>query len=286
MDLDTLDARWAGVRLARPPSAEAVAAEEAIVRANLREVDVSADVVHNLRQEVSKSESGFARRAAHDAVRSARGSSTEAEFGKGLEAALAASDSELLRIRDARAALEAVGGALVATLDDLAERVVGPLLPLWRALLRRVVRDVRFSDTTLQLATRRGKPHADISVPLHGTRIAVSQVASEAQTTDLQLTFLLAMALGHSWSPWRALLLDDPTQHHDIVHASAVFDVLREYVVDHQFQLVFATHDALQARFLRRKLENDGVEVAFWNLSTEAIGVAPGPTSRQARGER
>ncbi|WP_199269901.1 hypothetical protein [Algibacter sp. L1A34] len=47
----------------------------------------------------------------------------------------------------------------------------------------------------------------------------VNQIASEAQLTDLQLTFMLAMAKQHHWTPWRALLLDDPTQHHDLVHA-------------------------------------------------------------------
>lgn len=102
-------------------------------------------------------------------------------------------------------------------------------------------------------------------------------VASEAQMTDLQLTFLLSMAMNHRWSPWRALLLDDPTQHHDLVHAASVFDVLRDYIVDHDFQIVIATHDALQARFFMRKLQNDGIDARMWSLVPTAQGVTAIP---------
>ena len=91
--------------------------------------------------------------------------------------------------------------------------------------------------------------------------------------TDLQLTFLLSMAMSHQWSPWKALLLDDPTQHHDLVHASAVFDLLRDYIVDHGFQVVIATHDALQARYFLRKLQNDGIEAKIWTLVPTENGV-------------
>jgi ABC-type cobalamin/Fe3+-siderophores transport system ATPase subunit len=63
-----------------------------------------------------------------------------------------------------------------------------------------------------------------------------------------------AMALEHQWSPWRGLLLDDPTPHHDLAHAASVFDVLQDYIIDHGFQVVIATHDALQARYFMRKL--------------------------------
>ncbi|MCI5224389.1 MAG: hypothetical protein D3924_17410 [Candidatus Electrothrix sp. AR4] len=59
---------------------------------------------------------------------------------------------------------------------------------------------------------------------------------------------------GLKWIPWRALLLDDPTQHHDLVHASSVFDLLRDYISDLGFQVMLSTHDSQQANFFRRKL--------------------------------
>jgi len=71
--------------------------------------------------------------------------------------------------------------------------------------------------------------------------------------------------------PWKALLLDDPTQHHDLVHASSVFDVLRDYIIDFDYQ-VMSTDDSIQAKFFQRKLENEGVPAKFisWSLGEVA----------------
>lgn len=136
-----------------------------------------------------------------------------------------------------------------------------------------MVREQRFTGTNLDFRSIYRKEHAEVSAPLHGELVPVQAIASEAQLTDLQLTFLLSMALDHQWSSWRGLLLDDPTQHHDLVHAASVFDVLRDYIVDHGFQVVIATHDALQARYFMRKLQNDGIEARLWSLVPTPEGV-------------
>ncbi|WP_250495043.1 hypothetical protein [Caballeronia sp. GAWG1-1] len=68
-------------------------------------------------------------------------------------------------------------------------------------------------------------------------------------------------------------MLDDPTQHHDLVHASAVFNVLRDYIVEHGFQTLVTTHDPVQAHFFARKLENDGVQVQLLTLAPLNGGV-------------
>ena len=114
-----------------------------------------------------------------------------------------------------------------------------------------------------------------VNVPLHGEKILAHHVASEAQITDLQLTFLLALAQSYEWTPWRALLLDDPTQHHDLVHASAVFDLLRDYVAEKNFQVLLATHDSIQAKFFMRKLQNDGIPARICTLQATSAGVVP-----------
>ena len=93
---------------------------------------------------------------------------------------------------------------------------------------------------------------------------------------------MLAMAHVHRWSPWKALLLDDPTQHHDLVHAAAVFDLLRDYIVDYGFQVVVATHDAVQARFFLRKLQNDGIEARLWGITLGTNGVEAKELARTA----
>lgn len=145
--------------------------------------------------------------------------------------------------------------------------------PVWRSLLSRIVLDSRYSKTGLSLSTRYNKPVATISAPLHDGVSSVNTLASEAQITDLQLTFLMAMAQKQNWSPWKALLLDDPTQHHDLVHSSSVFDLLRDFIVEENFQIVLTTHDKVQANFLKRKLENDGVPVTICHLLATEDGV-------------
>ncbi|PCH70251.1 MAG: hypothetical protein COC06_05590 [Bacteroidales bacterium] len=144
----------------------------------------------------------------------------------------------------------------------------------WGELLQRTIVNSRFSTgELLKSKTFRNRPIAEIATSLNGNNIPVSQIASEAQLTDLQLTFMLAMAKQHHWTPWRALLLDDPTQHHDLVHASSVFDLLRDYISDLDFQVMLSTHDSQQANFFRRKLENDGIENKIYRLKAGNDGV-------------
>jgi len=143
----------------------------------------------------------------------------------------------------------------------------------WKELLKKVVLDPRFADTVLKAYSHYNRQHAEVNVKLHGSDVPAKYVASEAQITDLQLTFLLSMALMHKWTPWKALLLDDPTQHHDLVHASSVFDVLRDYIIEHKFQVILATHDSTHAKFFMRKLQNDGIPANLIELKATQDGV-------------
>ncbi len=81
------------------------------------------------------------------------------------------------------------------------------------------------------------------------------------------------MANTYQWTPWKALLLDDPTQHHDLVHSAGVFDLLRDYIIDQKFQVLLGTHDSVHAHFFQRKLQNDGVPAKIWNLKADDSGV-------------
>jgi hypothetical protein len=181
------------------------------------------------------------------------------------------------RLSQLSAAMESLNQFLSSEIANV-QKHVQAVMPRWQALLKRVVREQRFTGTNLSFRSSYQKPRAEVSVPLHGGLAPVPSIASEAQLTDLQLTFLLSMALEHQWSPWRGLLLDDPTQHHDLVHAASVFDVLRDYIIDHGFQVVIATHDALQARYFMRKLQNDGIEARIWSLVPTPDGVTASET--------
>lgn len=187
-----------------------------------------------------------------------------------------------LQLTNAKNKLDWISGN-VEILNEFASRLKGELEvvyerlrsvnPLWQSLLCRIIIDPRFSSTSLESYGYYKKSHANVNVKLHDKDTLVSQVASEAQITDLQLTFLLAMAHKYQWTKWNTLLLDDPTQHHDLVHASAVFDLLRDYIADYDFQILMATHDPVQAKFFMRKLENDGIPVNIVTFSNTENGV-------------
>jgi len=156
---------------------------------------------------------------------------------------------------------------------EMVHNYIKAINPLWSSFLKRVVVNPRFSEISLNSYSYYNKNNADVQVILHDDKVKVMEVASEAQITDLQLTFMLSMAKTYQWTPWKALLLDDPTQHHDLVHAAGVFDLLRDTIVDEQFQILLGTHDNVQASFFQRKLQNDGVPVRVWNLLADNSGV-------------
>ncbi|MDB5284867.1 MAG: chromosome segregation protein [Bacteroidota bacterium] len=145
--------------------------------------------------------------------------------------------------------------------------------PYWQKILQRLIVDPKFVGTSLNPYQFRRKNKVGVNVQLNDEAFNVTEVASEAQITDLQLSFLLSMAQLYQWSPWKALLLDDPTQHHDLVHASAIFDLLRDYIVDYGFQIIVATHDTVQANYFLRKLRNDGIKANIYNLRATEFGV-------------
>jgi hypothetical protein len=211
-----------------------------------------------------------------------RGELSEQQFAENLRLGIEKKRAGADRLSLLQIAMESLSQFLSTEIGNVQKHVLA-VVPRWQALLKRVVRDQRFTGTNLDFRSAYRKEQAKVSVTLNGASVPVPSIASEAQLTDLQLTFLLSMAIDHQWSPWRGLLLDDPTQHHDLVHAAAVFDVLRDYIVDHGFQVVIATHDALQARYFMRKLQNDGIEARIWSLIPTSNGVTASESIWPAR---
>lgn len=246
----------------------------------LMAVEAEAEVVRARRRELDQVDALAAGREAQDLLNRAqarvdhlRGEAAEEEFTLALAKSVATAREALQVAERTRTAIGDLATELDGRLADLGQRVVSPLIPRWQGLMRRVLRDGRLSGAGFHYGSSYNKPIAEVRVPLHLADARADEVASAAQMTDLQLTFMLSMAATAGWSPWRALLLDDPTQHHDIVRASAVFDLLRDYAADLGFQVVLATHDALQARFFMRKLRNDGVPARLVELRSTEAGV-------------
>ncbi|MCD6010832.1 MAG: hypothetical protein K0Q79_694 [Flavipsychrobacter sp.] len=200
------------------------------------------------------------------------GRSTEAEYAKKIKEDFDKANNAVQTINLKIKTLNSFAKNIDSELKKVNDRIQS-INPLWNKLLKRIVVDPRFANTNLNSYSHYKKQHADVNIKLHGDNTLVAHVASEAQITDLQFTFLLAMAQKYQWSPWRTLLLDDPTQHHDLVHASAVFDLLRDYITTFDFQVLLATHDTVQAKFFMRKLENDGIPAKLWVLQGTEDGV-------------
>lgn len=97
---------------------------------------------------------------------------------------------------------------------------------------------------------------------------------SEGQLSALNLTVLLAASTAYRWSRWRALLLDDPLQQNDLIHAAAFLDVVRDLVRQESYQVVLSTHDVEHANFIDRKCRGAGIPVQrCWLLSATESGV-------------
>lgn len=82
---------------------------------------------------------------------------------------------------------------------------------------------------------------------------------SEGQMAALAVSMLCAASLSFPWSRWPALVMDDPLQHNDVVHASAFADLLGNLVRARGYQVFLSRHDVAQAEFLRRKFSAGGV---------------------------
>tara|TARA_R110002049_G_scaffold35037_4_gene113427 strand:+ start:3604 stop:6594 length:2991 start_codon:yes stop_codon:yes gene_type:complete len=270
--LATVRASWRQLSFSGDPTAEVASSHEAQLQSTVTELTRHLETLPTIKIEIgawSKSEQA---RLAQGLLDRRRGELSEDEFTANLRQRVEIRQSGLQRLLQLSEAMDSLNQFLSSEIANV-QKQVQAVMPRWQALLKRVVREQRFTETNLNFRSLYQKARAEVSVPINGEFAPVPLIASEAQLTDLQLTFLLSMALEHQWSPWRGLLLDDPTQHHDLVHAASVFDVLRDYIVDHGFQVVIATHDALQARYFMRKLQNDGIDARLWSLAPTPEGV-------------
>ncbi|WP_433851548.1 AAA family ATPase [Stenotrophomonas nitritireducens] len=274
---------WTQLELPGEPSAEIGSVVELQLSAERATLERRRTQLTEYGIEIGRWRTSEQNRVAQNIIDLRRGDRTEADFSQQLQETISKERARIGDLSKLSTALDSLSSVLSAEIGDIHDRVVA-IVPRWQSLLKRIVRDQRFASTDLNFYSHYKKQHASVLIPLHGATVAAPTVASEAQMTDLQLTFLLSMALSHRWSTWRGLLLDDPTQHHDLVHASSVFDVLRDYVIEHGFQVVIATHDALQARFLMRKLQNDGVASRLWTLVPTAEGVTAVADGSRKRG--
>lgn len=197
---------------------------------------------------------------------------TEEQATEALQMAVAQAQAQLDVAQRARDRMEDVGTKMQARAEEFAEEVLEPLNDTIQRFSRTLM---TWSDASIiyraeHHATRSELRPAVIHTDPDGTKsqleINPNYFFSEGQLSALSVSALLAASTTFSWSRWRGLLLDDPLQHNDIIHASAFMDLLRQMVRDLGYQVILSTHDSSEAEFLARKCRSAGIPFAVHEL--------------------
>ena len=263
---DGIQEKWENAELSNNPNIEIlVESKKMLLAKNKNLIDAKEDL-NKIDEELSRWRTAERYEEYDEKIKEKITPHSEQTYSERLNQKVKSSEDRVEFIKEREKALNAFLGNVKSELGTV-HKYLESINPLWVSLLKRVVINPLFSEAgLLKSYTYRNRPLAIVNAKLHGANVKVADIASEAQLTDLQLTFMLSMARNYQWTPWRALLLDEPTQHHDLVHASSVFDLLREYIVDLDFQVMMGTHDPVQANFFQRKLQNDGIDVKIYRL--------------------
>jgi len=194
-----------------------------------------------------------------------KGVATEAEATEKLQADVAAAGAQLEIAQRARDRMEEVGAKMQTRAEEFADDVLKPLNDTIQRFSRTLMTwsDASITYRAEHYATRSELRPAIIHTGTDGItsqlEINPNYFFSEGQLSALSVSALLAASTTFSWSRWRGLLLDDPLQHNDIIHASAFMDLLRQMVRELGYQVILSTHDSSEAEFLARKCRSAGI---------------------------
>lgn len=264
---------WRQAGLKGQPNEEELKTKQEVVSKVIGKLEEANISLNKIEQELVSWRTAEKLQVAESEVEKQIGDYSEKEYLELLKTSLEKKNSSLLEIQEKKKAVK-LFLSKVATESEQIHKQLNDLNEPWKNLLKRIVINPLISTAPLlSNSNLRNKPIAKTSAIINEQNINISNIASEAQLTDLQLTLMLSMANKYQWTPWKALLLDDPTQHHDLVHASSVIDVLRDYIIDLDYQVMMSTHDSIQANFFQRKLENEGIPCKIYQLVARKDGV-------------
>jgi DNA repair exonuclease SbcCD ATPase subunit len=191
---------------------------------------------------------------------------------------------------EARAAVQAFSDKLRDEADRFSTQFLAPLNTLIddfnEALLSTPGESVRFNadhhvDTTrFDMSLRFRDPLEDA---MYDTDLPPQVVLSEGQLAANGFSILCAASTAYPWSRWRSLLLDDPLQHNDIIHAAAFVDLMRNLVELEGYQLIMSSHDRAEGEFIARKFEAAGLPCSVVALTAPSrAGVRYEPPKHNA----
>ncbi|MET3662578.1 AAA family ATPase [Aquamicrobium ahrensii] len=186
-----------------------------------------------------------------------------AELKSKLEAARAA----VKLTTTARSAVKRYSEDLQKQADDFSTRVLDPLNTVIddfnEAMLSTPGESIQFKADTRVDATSFGmalRYREKVDNAIETKKDLPPQVVlSEGQLAANGFSILCAASTAYPWSRWRALLLDDPLQHNDIIHTAAFVDVMRNMVELNGYQLIMSSHDRGESEFIARKFDAAGL---------------------------
>lgn len=144
--------------------------------------------------------------------------------------------------------------AIETELNDFNADYIRPLATLMKRINRSILCDPRIGiefrvdRNSVDQAAVKGD-----EIPKDRGDIDPLLVHSEGQMAALGVSLLCAASLTFPWSRWKALVLDDPLQHNDAIHAAAFADFVGNLVRARGYQVLLSTHELAQAQFLQRK---------------------------------
>ena len=209
-------------------------------------------------------------------VASERGEDSIETHRATLEASWAHAKSEATRTTAAREAIVALAERLQGAADSFSEQVLHPLNELIGAfndaLLTSPGTSVFFnadyfaSRTEFSARLRRKQ----IGAPPVDRPVNPQLILSEGQLAANGFSILCSASASYPWSKWRALLLDDPLQHNDVIHAAAFTDLMRNLVEVERYQLLMSSHDRAETEFVERKFSAGGIPCTVVQLIAES----------------
>jgi len=167
----------------------------------------------------------------------------------------------------ARNAVKRYSEDLQKQADDFSARVLDPLNTVIddfnEAMLSTPGESIQFKADTRVDATNFGmtlRYREKVDNAIETKKDLPPQVVlSEGQLAANGFSILCAASTAYQWSRWRALLLDDPLQHNDIIHTAAFVDVMRNMVELNSYQLIMSSHDRGESEFIARKFDAAGL---------------------------
>jgi exonuclease SbcC len=191
--------------------------------------------------------------------------STELEVRQRLDKRADEARREVETAQKARERIDAVGSQLQQRAESYADEVLVPL----NATIQRFARTLMtWADASIIYRAEHHVTRSELrpGIVRNEADGTVTQLEmnpnlyfSEGQLSALSVAALLAASTTFGWSRWRGLLLDDPLQHNDVIHASAFMDLLRQMVRELGYQVILSTHDNSEAEFLGRKCRSAGI---------------------------